>query len=82
MPGASSVAGVSVADAPAALTVAGTGVTDPCAISVKVAVVNVATFIVVLKFATTVVLVATPVALASGETLVTAGAAAVVKVHV
>ena len=82
VPGASSALGVSVAEAPAAVTLAVTLVAAPCAFSVNVAVVNVATFMVVLKLATTEDAGSTPVALASGETVVTAGAGAVVKVHV
>ena len=81
VPGASGAVGVRVAVAPAAPTVAATGVTEPWAVSVNVAVVKVATFIVVLKLAITADPGSTPVAFASGETVVTAGAAAVVKVQ-
>ena len=71
-----------MADAPAAVTVAATFAAAPWAFKLNVAVVKVATFIGVLKLATMLVAGSTPVALASGLTVVTAGAGAVVKVQV
>ena len=78
---ASFAAGVSVAVEPAAVTVAVTLLPAPAARRVNVAVVNDAAFIEVLKLAITGVLTATPVAAFAGETVVTVGATAVVKLQ-
>jgi hypothetical protein len=68
-----------VAVEPFAVTVAATLLLAPAAFSVKVVVVKDAAFIGALKFATTAVLTATPVAEAVGVTVLTVGAAPVVK---
>ena len=74
--------GVSVAVEPAAVTAAVTLLPAPAARSVNVAVVKDAAFMVILKLAITGVFTATPVAALAGDTVVTVGAGAVVKLQV
>ena len=74
--------GVRVAVEPETATVAVTLLEAPAAFNAKVAVVKELAVMAVLKFATTGTFTATPVAAFSGETVVTAGAGAVVKVQV
>ena len=79
---AKATVGVSVAADPARFNVAAVSLAAPAARSENVAAVNDAAVMAELKFATTVVLAATPVAPFSGETVVMVGAAAVVKLNV
>ena len=73
--------GVNIAVEPDRATVAATLLDAPAAFNVKLDVVKVEAVIAVLKLATTVVLMATPVAALTGVTAVTVGAGAVVKLH-